>query len=201
MKKLGTVIWVALAAAILTLGNAWYWTLDGKPDGIGQPFMLYETRCGTVLDISTQLVAVKHGTNTDYYISVDFDEGEDGAHKVTAETFYSTKPGDRICLEVSRRDFGFLTGIGMVVVFVIDIFIFLCSCVFVIYLMASFIGWSAKRLNRRDLPPGYTYEGVKDLGAGPVHICRRPHSVAGSHSIVEKTWRKMLDQAWDEYKN
>lgn len=54
MKNIGTILWASVALAAMALGNVWYWTLDGKPDGIGQPFMLYETRCGRVLDISTQ---------------------------------------------------------------------------------------------------------------------------------------------------
>ncbi len=59
--------------------------------------------CGIVENIDTQLEAVKHGTQTDYYLVVNFEKIGKKAIKVSPQTFYNSKPGERICFDLSHQ--------------------------------------------------------------------------------------------------
>jgi hypothetical protein len=59
--------------------------------------------CGTTQGIETQLKSVKYGTRTDYYVLVNFDQIGTRLVDVNSETFYTTKPGERICFNLSNR--------------------------------------------------------------------------------------------------
>lgn len=61
------------------------------------------TYCGSVIDISTQLQAVKHGTRTDYYMLIAFDNIGTRLVDVSPETFYIYgKEGNRVCFDLSN---------------------------------------------------------------------------------------------------
>lgn len=62
------------------------------------------TYCGSVIDISTQLRAVKHGTRTDYHMLVAFDSIGTRLVDVSPETFYIYgKEGNRVCFDLSNK--------------------------------------------------------------------------------------------------
>ena len=71
-----------------------------------QSFLFENTKklyCGNVVDINTKLANVKHGTKTEYFLLVNFDNLGNRLIEVNAETFYTHEAGNRICLELSNR--------------------------------------------------------------------------------------------------
>lgn len=88
------------------------------------------TYCGSVIDISTQLRAVRHGTRTDYYMLVAFDSIGTRLVDVSPETFYIYgKEGNRVCFDLSndfveRLDTNLLLALGFAFGLTYDIILF-----------------------------------------------------------------------------
>lgn len=90
--------------------------------------------CGRVENIDTQLESVKHGTRTDYYLVVNLDGVGSKAIEVTPQTFYTTKPGQRVCFDLShqfvygRGEGDFLGVASLVVSVIVDIILIIALC-------------------------------------------------------------------------
>lgn len=88
------------------------------------------TYCGSVIDISTQLRAVKHGTRTDYHMLVAFDSIGTRLVDVSPETFYIYgKEGNRVCFDLSndfvkRLDTNLLLVLGFAIGLMYDVVLF-----------------------------------------------------------------------------
>lgn len=62
--------------------------------------------CGTVAYKSADEVQIKHGTTTELYLGVDFDDIGRKAINVSVDTYFSNKKGDRVCFTLDARTDG-----------------------------------------------------------------------------------------------
>lgn len=69
--------------------------------------------CGTIRSTDTKETAVKHGSQTDLYVLVDFDGIGERAIETTPTTYYTAVPGNRICFSLSNEQIYGRNEIGM----------------------------------------------------------------------------------------
>lgn len=91
--------------------------------------------CGTVLETPTKERAVKHGSHTDYYLVVNFDNFGKKAIEVSPNTYYTTEIGERVCFLLENREVMAVKGPS-----VLGVVCFALSLVFDLVLIASLIG-------------------------------------------------------------
>ena len=70
-------------------------------------FILFENRpqyldCGTVVSRSNDEVAIKHGTQTNLYLNVQFENSGFRSIECSPTTYFSKKVGDKVCFKLDK---------------------------------------------------------------------------------------------------
>jgi hypothetical protein len=68
-----------------------------------------KTYCGRVIDTSTKEERIKHGTRTDLYMTIAFDDIGTKSLEVSPTTYYTSNPGDRVCIDLTNHQAGIRT--------------------------------------------------------------------------------------------
>lgn len=96
----------------------------------------YETDCGIVKSKSSDEVAIKHGTTTELYLNIQFDNSGFLSKNVSPTTYFSYSVGDRACFGIKKNKSGahyFTCIVGYVVSYLL-----LCA---ILMGFIYFIGW------------------------------------------------------------
>lgn len=64
------------------------------------------TYCGVVVKKGSDEVAIKHGSRTDLYLVINYDELGQRATECGPNTYYTTDVGDRVCFSLRNYDVG-----------------------------------------------------------------------------------------------
>jgi len=132
MKKypLKRVVFIIVVSIIIIFSNYKYFTSGVT---LQNPTKIYKgTECGIILSNFTELINVKHGTKTDYYLQIKFND-RTCIKKVTAETFLESKVGENICFD-KNESINFILYLFILLEFIV---VFLC----LIFLIVEIICW------------------------------------------------------------
>jgi len=112
--KLKTILFIIALVGMFTWGNINYFS---KRIEAGEPFTeITGSKCGTILDNFTSLTNVKHGTTTDYYWKIQYDDGSIIVESISDKSWYYKKVGDRTCFLITEQ-----LSLLYVIIFILDI--------------------------------------------------------------------------------
>lgn len=69
-----------------------------------------EKHCGTIVSKSNDEVAIKHGTQTQLFLNIEFDKKGFESVQVLPTTYFKHKVGERVCIDFQHNDGIIATG-------------------------------------------------------------------------------------------
>jgi len=110
MKKY--IFWIVVIAAFC-YGEYVYYCLPIDFSNRQIFNVIQPSRTGTVTSDFTELDNVKHGTQTEYYLEIQYNTGRE-IHNVSAKIFYKYRPGDKVILHETKTIPGWLFPIPII---------------------------------------------------------------------------------------
>lgn len=98
MEKLKTIIKFIIALLIST-----YVSLS-VTYCLVSPMNVYKTECGIVKSKSADEIVIKHGTQTELYLNIQFEKSGFKSIEVEPTLYFQKKKGDKICLSLYDRE-------------------------------------------------------------------------------------------------
>lgn len=99
-KDIGTIL------RIVILGWLFVYSIYSIHFAVTNELWIEYQECGTITGASSEETPIKHGTQTQLYLLMQYDHDGFQAQEVGATTYfqYKDKVGERICFEKSKRN-------------------------------------------------------------------------------------------------
>ena len=118
-KKISEKFWKFVLVVVVVIGHyIGYYSVSSVSDMKSE-----KTYCGIIAYKSSEEVPIKHGTSTELYLGIDFEEIGRKAIEVDVDTYFSSKKGDTVCFSLDKRQAGIYHTTAMREIFIFLSFI------------------------------------------------------------------------------